>query len=125
MKDYYSNTNCDIVCCFEKERISSKNQVEDGAHVIYINVDDVILDGLAAIQTFAKIAVTEPEVSKVTFMLDASKFEIVMAGLKWCQGKSIVNSISLKVCEKFFKEQATLSRKHGAAVVVMAFDEDG
>ena len=103
----------------------AKKQVEDGAHVLDINVDDGLLDGLAAMQKFVKIAVTEPEVSKVPFMLDASKFEIVMAGLKWCQGKPIVNSISLKVGEKLFKEQATLLKKHGAAVVVMAFDEEG
>merc|ERR1712127_46735 len=76
-------------------------------------------------QKFVKIAVTEPEVSKAPFMLDASKFEIVEAGLKWCQGKCIVNSISLKVGEGLFKEHATLLKKHGAAVVVMAFDEEG
>jgi 5-methyltetrahydrofolate--homocysteine methyltransferase len=103
----------------------AKKQVEDGAHVIDINVDDGLLDGLAAMQKFVKIAVTEPEVAKVPFMLDASKFEIVLAGLKWCQGKPIVNSISLKVGVELFKEQATLLKKHGAAVVVMAFDEDG
>jgi 5-methyltetrahydrofolate--homocysteine methyltransferase len=103
----------------------AKKQIEDGAHVIDINVDDGMLDGLAAMQKFVKIAVTEPEIAKVPFMLDASKFEIVMAGLKWCQGKPIVNSISLKVGEELFKEQATLLRKHGAAVVVMAFDENG
>jgi len=103
----------------------AKKQVEDGAHVLDINVDDGMLDGLAAMQKFVKIAVTEPEVSKVPFMLDASKFEIVLAGLKWCQGKPIVNSISLKVGEELFKEQATLLRKHGAAIVVMAFDEEG
>jgi len=103
----------------------AKQQVEDGAHVIDINVDDGMLDGLAAMQKFVKIAVTEPEVSKAPFMLDASKFEIVLAGLKWCQGKCIVNSISLKVGEELFIEQATLLRKHGAAVVVMAFDEEG
>ena len=103
----------------------AKQQVEDGAHVIDINVDDGMLDGLAAMQKFVKIAVTEPEVAKVPFMLDASKFEIVVAGLKWCQGKPIVNSISLKVGEELFKEHATLLRKHGAAVVVMAFDEEG
>ena len=103
----------------------AKKQVEDGAHVIDINVDDGMLDGLAAMQKFVKIAVTEPEIAKVPFMLDASKFEIVMAGLKWCQGKPIVNSISLKVGEELFKEHATLLRKHGAAVVVMAFDEEG
>merc|ERR1719287_354936 len=103
----------------------AKKQVEDGAHVIDINVDDGLLDGLAAMQKFVKIAVTEPEVAKVPFMLDASKFEIVLAGLKWCQGKPIVNSISLKVGVELFKEQATLLKKHGAAVVVMAFDEQG
>ena len=103
----------------------AKKQIEDGAHVIDINVDDGMLDGVAAMQKFVKIAVTEPEVSKVPFMLDASKFEIVMAGLKWCQGKPIINSISLKVGEELFKEQATLLRKHGAAIVVMAFDEEG
>jgi len=103
----------------------AKKQVVDGAHVIDINVDDGMLDGLAAMQKFVKIAITEPEIAKVPFMLDASKFEIVLAGLKWCQGKPIVNSISLKVGEKLFKEQATLLKKHGAAVVVMAFDEQG
>jgi len=103
----------------------AKKQVEDGAHVIDINVDDGLLDGVAAMQKFVKIAVTEPDVCKVPFMLDASKFEIVMAGLKWCQGKPIVNSISLKVGEELFKEQATLLKKHGAAIVCMAFDENG
>merc|ERR1719491_1140419 len=103
----------------------AKKQVEDGAHVIDINVDDGMLDGIAAMQKFVKIAITEPEVSKAPFMLDASKFEIVMAGLKWCQGKTIVNSISLKVGVAKFKENATLLKKHGAAVVVMAFDEEG
>merc|ERR1719223_50140 len=103
----------------------AKKQVEDGAHVIDINVDDGLLDGLAAMQKFVKIAVTEPEVAKVPFMLDASNFDIVMAGLKWCQGKPIVNSISLKVGEDKFIEQATLLKKHGAAIVVMAFDEEG
>ena len=82
----------------------AKKQVEDGAHVIDINVDDDILDGLAAMQKLIKIALTEPEVSKVLFVLDTSKFDIVMAGVKWCQGKCIVNSISLKVDEKLFKE---------------------
>ena len=103
----------------------AKKQVVDGAHVIDINVDDGMLDGLAAMQKFVKIAVTEPEIAKVPFMLDASKFEIVIAGLKWCQGKPIVNSISLKVGEELFKSHATLLKKHGAAVVVMAFDEQG
>jgi len=82
----------------------AKKQVEDGAHVIDINVDDGMLDGLAAMQKFVKIAVTEPEIAKVPFMLDASKFEIVMAGLKWCQGKPIVNSISLNKVWKSSKK---------------------
>ena len=103
----------------------AKKQVVDGAHVIDINVDDGMLDGLSAMQKFVKIAVTEPEVAKVPFMLDSSKFDIVLAGLKWCQGKCIVNSISLKVGEELFIEHATLLKKHGAAVVVMAFDEAG
>jgi len=103
----------------------AKKQVVDGAHVIDINVDDGMLDGMAAMQKFVKIAVTEPEIAKVPFMLDASKFDIVVAGLKWCQGKPIVNSISLKVGEELFIEHATLLKKHGAAVVVMAFDEQG
>jgi len=103
----------------------AKKQVDDGAHVIDINVDDGMLDGVAAMQKFVKIAVTKPDIAKAPFMLDASKFEIVMAGLKWCQGKPIVNSISLKEGEELFKEKALLLRKHGAAIVVMAFDEVG
>jgi len=103
----------------------AKKQVEHGAHVIDINVDDGMLDGLEAMQKFIKIAVTEPEVSKRPFMIDSSKFDIVEAGLKWCQGKPIINSISLKVGEEEFVRQAIIIRKHGAAVVLMAFDEKG
>ncbi|CAM9399709.1 unnamed protein product, partial [Sphacelaria rigidula] len=105
----------------------AKQQVEDGAMVIDINLDDGLLDGLAAMQKFCKIAVTEPDVSKarVPFMIDSSKFHIVEAGLKWVQGKSIVNSISLKVGEEEFKRHARIVKAHGAAVVVMAFDEAG
>ena len=103
----------------------AKKQIVDGAHVIDINLDDGMVDGLAAMQKFVKMAVTEPEVAKVPMMIDASKFEIVLAGIKWTQGKCIVNSISLKVGEELFIEHATLLKKHGAAVVVMAFDEQG
>merc|ERR1719428_1422122 len=103
----------------------AKKQVEDGAHIIDINVDDGMLDGLAAMQKFIKIAVTEPDVAKRPFMIDSSKFDIVEAGLKWCQGKPIINSISLKVGEEKFIEHANIIRKHGAAVVIMAFDEQG
>lgn len=103
----------------------AKQQAEDGAMVIDINLDDGLLDGMAAMQKFCKIAVTEPDVSKVPFMIDSSKFNIVEAGLKWVQGKSIVNSISLKVGEQEFKRHARIVKAHGAAVVVMAFDEQG
>jgi 5-methyltetrahydrofolate--homocysteine methyltransferase len=97
----------------------------DGAHVVDINLDDGMIDGVSAMEKFVKMAVTEPDIAKVPFMIDSSKFEIVEAGLKWCQGKPIINSISLKVGEELFKHHATLCKKHGAAVVVMAFDEKG
>jgi 5-methyltetrahydrofolate--homocysteine methyltransferase len=103
----------------------AKKQVVDGAHVVDINLDDGMVDGLAAMQRFVKMIVTEPDVAKVPLMIDSSKFDIVLAGVKWTQGKCIVNSISLKVGEELFMEQATLLRKHGSAVVVMAFDEQG
>jgi 5-methyltetrahydrofolate--homocysteine methyltransferase len=103
----------------------AKKQVEEGAMVIDINLDDGLLDAMSAIQKFCKIAVTEPEVSKVPFMIDSSKLDVVEAGLKWVQGKCIVNSISLKVGEELFKKHAAMVRDHGAAVVVMAFDEEG
>jgi 5-methyltetrahydrofolate--homocysteine methyltransferase len=103
----------------------AKKQVEDGAMVLDVNMDEGLLDGLAAMQRFLKIAMTEPECSKVPIMVDSSKFEIIEAGLKWVQGKCIVNSISLKVGEEEFKRQAAIVKAHGAAVVVMAFDEEG
>ena len=100
-------------------------QVAGGAHVVDINLDDGLLDGVSAMQKFCKIAVTEPDVSKVPFMIDSSKFEIVEAGLQCVQGRCIVNSISLKVGEELFKEHARIVKRYGAAVVVMAFDEEG
>lgn len=100
-------------------------QVEDGAMVLDINVDEGLLDGIKAMTQFLRIAMTEPDVSKVPFMIDSSKFEIVEAGLQCVQGKSIVNSISLKNGEEDFIEKAKLIKKYGAAVVVMAFDEEG
>lgn len=103
----------------------ARQQVEDGAMVIDVNVDDGMLDGVAAMERFLKIAVTEPDVSKVPFMIDSSKFHIVEAGLKCVQGKCIVNSISLKVGKELFMEHARIVKRHGAAVVVMAFDEEG
>ena len=103
----------------------AKQQVEDGAQVLDINVDDGMVDGIAAMGKFLRIAVTEPDVAKVPFMIDSSKFHIIEEGLKWVQGKCIVNSISLKGGEEEFRRQASLIKRYGAAVVVMAFDEEG
>eukprot|EP01138_Halocafeteria_seosinensis_P014484 gb/GECG01014787.1/.p1 GENE.gb/GECG01014787.1/~~gb/GECG01014787.1/.p1 ORF type:complete len:1273 (+),score=245.99 gb/GECG01014787.1/:1-3819(+) len=100
-------------------------QVEDGAMILDINVDEGLLDGIKAMTQFLRIAMTEPDVSKVPFMIDSSKFEIIEAGLQCVQGKSIVNSISLKGGEEDFIKKAKLIKKYGAAVVVMAFDEEG
>ena len=103
----------------------ASQQVEDGAMVIDVNMDDGMIDGKAAMTKFLKIAVTEPAISKRPFMIDSSKFDIIVAGLKVVQGKSIVNSISLKEGEEAFLEKAKLIKRFGAAVVVMAFDEEG
>lgn len=103
----------------------ARKQVEDGAQIIDVNVDDGMIDGVAAMTRFLRIAVTEPDIAKVPFMVDSSKFHIIEAGLKACQGKCIVNSISLKVGEEEFVRQASIVKQYGAAVVVMAFDEHG
>ena len=101
------------------------SQVNQGADVLDINMDDGLIDGVVAMTRFVNLLVSDPEVSKVPFMIDSSKFHIIEAGLKCCQGKCIVNSISLKEGEEKFKEQARCIRRHGAALVVMAFDEQG
>jgi 5-methyltetrahydrofolate--homocysteine methyltransferase len=103
----------------------ARKQIEDGAMVVDVNVDDGMLDGVTAMTKFLRIAATEPDVCKVPFMIDSSKFEIVEAGLQNVQGRCIVNSISLKVGEEEFVRQARLVKKYGAAVVCMAFDEQG
>jgi len=100
-------------------------QVEQGAHVLDINMDDGLIDGVPAMTKFVNLLVSDPEVSKVPFMIDSSKFFIVEAGLKCCQGKCIVNSISMKEGEQAFRQHAATVKRHGAAVVVMAFDEEG
>ncbi|MHB1115899.1 methionine synthase [Sideroxydans sp.] len=102
-----------------------KQQVETGAQVIDINMDDAMLDGQAAMVKFLKLIASEPDISRVPVMIDSSKWEIIEAGLKCVQGKSIVNSISLKEGEENFVKYATLVKKYGAAAVVMAFDEAG
>ncbi|WP_457623305.1 methionine synthase [Nocardioides secundeburneus] len=100
-------------------------QVENGAQVIDVNMDEGMIDGVAAMDRFTKLIASEPDISRVPIMVDSSKFEVIEAGLKNVQGKAIVNSISLKEGEEKFREQATLVKKYGAAAVVMAFDEDG
>ncbi|WP_370290483.1 methionine synthase [Nocardioides sp.] len=100
-------------------------QVEAGAQVIDVNMDEGMIDGVAAMDRFLKLVASEPDISRVPVMIDSSKWEVIEAGLKNVQGKPIVNSISLKEGEEKFIEQATLCKKYGAAAVVMAFDEDG
>ena len=103
----------------------AKQQVETGAQVIDVNMDEAMLDGEAAMVKFLNLIASEPDISKVPLMIDSSKWSIIEAGLKCVQGKSIVNSISLKEGEENFIKYATLVRKYGAAAVVMAFDEAG
>ncbi|MDN4162033.1 methionine synthase [Nocardioides sp. SOB72] len=100
-------------------------QVENGAQVIDINMDEGMIDGVAAMDRFTKLVASEPDISRVPVMVDSSKFEVIEAGLKNVQGKAIVNSISMKEGEESFRAHARLCRKYGAAAVVMAFDEDG
>ena len=103
----------------------AKQQVETGAQVIDINMDEAMLDGEAAMAKFLNLIASEPDISKVPLMIDSSKWSIIEAGLKCVQGKPIVNSISLKEGEELFIKHATLVRRYGAAAVVMAFDEQG
>ncbi|OIO72856.1 MAG: methionine synthase [Zetaproteobacteria bacterium CG17_big_fil_post_rev_8_21_14_2_50_50_13] len=102
-----------------------REQVENGAQIIDVNMDEAMLDGVAAMRTFLNLIASEPDISKVPVMVDSSKWEIIEAGLQCIQGKGVVNSISLKEGEENFIRQAKLIRKYGAAAVVMAFDEDG
>ena len=103
----------------------AREQVEGGANIIDINMDEGMIDGEAAMTKFLNLVSAEPDITKVPIMVDSSKWSIIEAGLKCVQGKSIVNSISLKEGEEKFLEQARLVKRYGAAVVVMAFDEEG
>jgi 5-methyltetrahydrofolate--homocysteine methyltransferase len=103
----------------------ARQQVENGANVIDICMDEGMIDGVAAMSRFLLLLATEPEVAKVPFMVDSSKWEVILAGLKCLQGKGIVNSISLKEGEETFRSHARTVAQYGAAVVVMAFDEQG
>lgn len=103
----------------------ARHQVEGGAQIIDINMDEGMLDGVYAMTTFLNLIASEPDISRVPVMIDSSKWEIIEAGLRVVQGKSVVNSISLKEGEDEFKRQAKLIKRYGAAVIVMAFDEKG
>jgi 5-methyltetrahydrofolate--homocysteine methyltransferase len=103
----------------------ARQQVEAGAQVIDINMDEGLIDGEAAMERFLKLIASEPDISRVPIMIDSSKFAVIEKGLQWVQGKPIVNSISMKEGEDIFLEHARLVRRYGAAAVVMAFDEHG
>jgi len=103
----------------------ARDQVEGGAQIIDVNMDEGMLDGKYAMVTFLNLIASEPDISRVPIMVDSSKWEIIEAGLQVVQGKSVVNSISLKEGEAEFIRQAKLVKRYGAAVIVMAFDEDG
>src|SRR5581483_3704490 len=110
---------------FEAAVAIAKQQVENGAQIIDVNMDEAMLDSEKAMTTFLNLVASEPEIARVPVMIDSSKWSVIEAGLKCVQGKGVVNSISLKEGEEKFKHQARLVRRYGAAVVVMAFDEKG
>lgn len=110
---------------YEEALSVARQQVENGAQILDINMDDALLDGVQAMTTFVNLLQAEPDIAKIPIMLDSSKFPIIEAGLKCIQGKCIVNSISMKEGEEKFIEQAEICRSYGASVIVMAFDEHG
>jgi 5-methyltetrahydrofolate--homocysteine methyltransferase len=110
---------------YEEAVSVARQQVENGANVLDICMDEGMIDGVAAMTRYLQLLASEPEVAKAPFMVDSSKWEVIEAGLKCLQGKGIVNSISLKEGEEVFRERARTVLKYGAAVVVMAFDEQG
>ncbi|MFL6632420.1 MAG: methionine synthase, partial [Massilia sp.] len=110
---------------FDEALSVARQQVENGAQVIDINMDEAMLDSQAAMTRFLNLIASEPDISRVPIMIDSSKWSVIEAGLKCVQGKAIVNSISMKEGEEEFLRQASLCRRYGAAVIVMAFDEKG
>ncbi|MGH2541952.1 MAG: homocysteine S-methyltransferase family protein, partial [Ardenticatenaceae bacterium] len=110
---------------YEEALAVAAQQVEDGAQIIDVNTDEGLLDSEAAMARFLKLVASEPDIARVPIMIDSSKFSVIEEGLKVAQGKCVVNSISLKEGEEAFRRQAKLVRRYGAAVVVMAFDEQG
>src|SRR5215217_2840742 len=110
---------------YEEALSVARQQVENGAQVLDINMDDALLDGVKAMTTYLNLLQAEPDIAKIPVMIDSSKFEIIEAGLKCVQGKCIVNSIFMKEGVDKFIEQAIICQAYGAAVIVMAFDEVG
>lgn len=110
---------------YEEALNVAKDQVENGAQILDINMDEGMLDGVAAMSRFCNLIASEPDVAKVPLCIDSSNFAVIEAGLKCCQGKCVVNSISLKEGEEDFIKKAKVIKRYGAAVVVMAFDEIG
>lgn len=110
---------------FDEALDIARDQVEGGAQILDVNMDEGMIDGVEAMTTFLNLIAAEPDISRIPIMIDSSKWEIIEAGLKCVQGKSVVNSISLKGGEQEFIEQATIIKRFGAAVIVMAFDENG
>lgn len=110
---------------YEEALVVAREQIENGANIIDINMDEGLLDSVQAMRTFCNLIAGEPEISRVPIMVDSSRYEVLVEGLKCIQGKSIANSISLKEGEEEFRRHATELRRLGAAVVVMAFDEEG
>lgn len=110
---------------YEEALSVARQQVENGAQVLDVNMDDALLDGVHAMTTFLNLVQSEPDIAKIPIMIDSSKFEIIEAGLKCVQGKCIVNSISMKEGEAKFIEHAIICQSYGASVIVMAFDEKG
>jgi 5-methyltetrahydrofolate--homocysteine methyltransferase len=110
---------------YEEALSVARQQVENGAQILDVNMDDALLDGVKAMTTFLNLLQSEPDIAKIPVMIDSSKFEIIEAGLKCVQGKCIVNSISMKEGKEKFIHQAEICKMYGATVVVMAFDENG
>ncbi len=110
---------------YEEALSVARHQVENGAQILDINMDDALLEGVKAMPDYLNLLQAEPDIAKIPIMIDSSKFEIIEAGLKCVQGKCIVNSISLKEGEEKFIEQAIICQAYGASVIVMAFDENG
>ncbi|MEE9271928.1 MAG: methionine synthase [Robiginitomaculum sp.] len=110
---------------FDEALSIARQQVENGAQIIDINMDDGLIDGAKAMTTYLNLIASEPDISRVPIMIDSSKWSVIEAGLKCVQGKAVVNSISMKEGEELFLKHAELVRRYGAATVVMAFDEEG